>query len=92
MKRYAVKLLVSAVIAAVVYLPSVVRLQQLTVRDRSLSQQLQHIVQQNHLLAEENEMLQHDPEHIEAVAREKLKVAKKNEIILRVINEPAIAR
>jgi len=77
-------------IAALLYLPSFSRLQQLKVKDQELAQKLQQVVRKNHLLAEENDMLQNDPEYIEATAREKLKVTKKNEIILRVIDEPAL--
>ncbi|MCM8812487.1 MAG: septum formation initiator family protein [Candidatus Omnitrophica bacterium] len=68
------------------FFPTVVKMQEMKQRDAALSAELSRLQQENRILSEEIEMLKTDPVYIESVAREKLKVARKHEMILRVVN------
>jgi len=68
-----------------IFLPAYSKIQKLKSKDTMLSQQLKYLEQENERLQEEIQMLKTDPVYIEEVARDKLKVARDNEIIYRVI-------
>ena len=70
----------------ILFFPVYSKIQKLKLKDEVFSQQLEHLAHENERLLEEIEMLKSDPIYIEEVAREKLKVARENEIIYRVIN------
>jgi len=67
------------------FLPAYSKIQKLKSKDTALSQKLKYLEQENKMLQEEIQMLKTDPVYIEEVARDKLKVARDNEIIYRVI-------
>ena len=72
---------------AVLFFPTYSKVQKLRAKDRALSKQVDQLKIENERLTQENRMLKEDPVYIEEVAREKLKVARENEIVFRVINE-----
>ncbi len=72
---------------AVLFFPTYSKVQKLKAKDRALSDQVERLEIENERLTQENRMLKEDPVYIEEVAREKLKVARDNEIVFRVINE-----
>lgn len=72
---------------AVLFFPSYSKVQKLKAKDKALLEQVERLRIENERLAQENQMLKDDPVYIEEVAREKLKVARENEIVFRVVNE-----
>jgi len=74
------------ILSAVVFFPTYSRIHQLRLKDEALAQKMEYLGRQNKQLTEEIEMLKTDPVYIEEVAREKLKVARENEIVFRVID------
>lgn len=81
------KIIFGIVLLCILFFPAYSKIQKLKLREKVLSQKLKRLTLENKRLAEENTMLKTDPVYIEEVAREKLKVAKENEIIFRVIND-----
>ena len=69
------------------FFPAYSKVQKLKAKDKALFEQVQRLKIENERLTQENLMLKDDPVYIEEVAREKLKVARENEIVFRVINE-----
>jgi len=70
-----------------IFFPAYSKIQKLKQKDQALTQDLERLTAENARLTEENDMLRNDPVYVEEIAREKLKVARENEIIFRVINE-----
>jgi cell division protein FtsB len=71
----------------ILFFPTYSRIAQLKAKDAVLSQKMEHLTRDNEQLSEEIEMLKTDPVYIEEIAREKLKVARENEIVFRVIDD-----
>lgn len=69
------------------FFPTYSKVRKLQAKDKALFEQAQRLKIENERLTQENLMLKDDPVYIEEVAREKLKVARENEIVFRVINE-----
>ncbi|MDD5746288.1 MAG: septum formation initiator family protein [Candidatus Omnitrophica bacterium] len=80
------KAIIAAVVIVIVFFPTYSKIHQLRLKDAALTQKTEYLSRQNQQLAEEIEMLKTDPVYIEEVAREKLKVARENEIVFRVID------
>ena len=74
-------------VIAVVFFPNYSKVQKLKAKDKALIERVRQLKIENERLARENQMLKEDPVYIEEVAREKLKVARENEIVFRVVNE-----
>ncbi|MFH1459507.1 MAG: septum formation initiator family protein [Candidatus Omnitrophota bacterium] len=74
------------IILILIFFPTYSKIQKLKSKDEVLSQKLEKLVQENEILSQEIQMLKTDPVYIEEIAREKLKVARENEIIFRVID------
>ena len=85
MKKWLYKSVFWLIVLFILFFPVFSRIQELKTKDKVLSQKIAVLEQENEQLARENEMLKTDPVYIEEVAREKLKVAKENEIIFRVV-------
>lgn len=81
------KTLFLLVLLAVVLFPTYSRVQKLKAKDKAFLERVERLKIENERLTQENRMLRDDPVYIEEVAREKLKVARENEIVFRVINE-----
>ena len=80
------KVLFWLILIIIIFLPSYSKIQQLNTTDKELSSRLESLESENKRLSEEIELLKSDPVYIEEVARKKLKVARENEIIYRVID------
>lgn len=87
MKEFLGKLTFPLIILAIIFFPAYAKIQKLTMRDKVLSQKVEKLKLENERLLNENELLRTDPVYIEEMAREKLKVARDNEVIFRIINE-----
>ena len=81
------RILVILTVIAIIFFPTYSKVQKLKAKDKALSEQVERLQIENDRLTQENQMLREDPVYIEEVAREKLKVARENEIVFRVINE-----
>ena len=81
------KIVFWCIIISILFFPAYSKIQKLKLRDKALSQKVEKLKQDNEKLAQENELLKNDLVYIEEVAREKLKVARENEVIFRVINK-----
>lgn len=66
-----------------VYFPGFARLQELKEEKRELEAKIADLKKENSALKGEIEKLEKDPTYVERVAREKLKKAKKGEIIYK---------
>jgi len=87
MKLKLCKVIFWIILIAVVFFPTLSKIQKLRQREKELARKVDSLRVENQKLSEENRMLKTDPVYIEEVAREKLKVARKNEIVYRVIEE-----
>jgi len=87
MKKWLWKIGFWLIVVFIIFFPTFSKVQKLKTTDRVLSQKLERLSEDNEELTRENEMLKNDPVYIEEVAREKLKVAKENEIIFRVVDD-----
>ena len=86
MKLNVWKILFVLVIIILLFFPPYSKIQKLRQKDIALSQKLGLLEIENKRLSEEIEMLKSDPVYIEEVARQTLKVARKNEVVLQIIN------
>ncbi|MBI4846742.1 MAG: septum formation initiator family protein [Candidatus Omnitrophica bacterium] len=86
MKLQIWKIIFLIIVLVIIFFPKVSKIQKLKQRDQELSQQVESLICANNELVKENEMLKTDAVYIEEVAREKLKVARENEIVFRVIS------
>ena len=66
-----------------IFLPGFSKLQELKEENRNLGKRVEILKRANKELREEKERLENDPTYIEKVAREKLGMARKGEIILK---------
>ena len=80
------KLICTVVIIAIivaVFLPGFSKLQQLKEANRDLESRIEILMRTNEELKKEKERLENDPSYVEKIAREKLGMARKDEIILK---------
>ena len=82
-KKKLTYIIVGAVIIIAVYLPGFSKLQELKEENRNLEERIEILTRANEELRKEKEKLESDPTYIEKIAREKLGMARKNEIILK---------
>ncbi|MBL7157988.1 MAG: septum formation initiator family protein [Candidatus Omnitrophica bacterium] len=66
-----------------IYVPGFARLQQLKENNRMLEKRIDILNKTNEELEEEKKKLETDPTYIEKIAREKLGMVRKDEIVLR---------
>ncbi|NQU95365.1 MAG: septum formation initiator family protein [Candidatus Omnitrophica bacterium] len=82
-KKKLIYVSVGFLIMAAVFLPGFSKLQQLKEENRNLEKRIEALTKTNEELAEEKEKLENDPSYVEKIAREKLGMARKDEIILK---------
>ncbi|UCD55043.1 MAG: septum formation initiator family protein [Candidatus Omnitrophota bacterium] len=70
-------------IIATVFLPGFSKLQKLREKNRNLKRRIEILTRANEELNKEKEKLENDPSYIEKVAREKLGMTRKDEIVLK---------
>ena len=73
------------ILLGTIFIPGYLKIRRLVKDNRELEKQIEEIKQVNRRLEEEQRRLENDPVYLEKVAREKLGVAKKGEIIYRVL-------
>jgi cell division protein FtsB len=82
-KRLMIYGVVIAVAATVIFLPGFSDLQKLREENDQLQKRIELLERRNEDLTAELRKMEHDPEHIERKAREKLGIVKKGEMIYR---------
>jgi cell division protein DivIC len=71
-----------------IFLPGYSKFQELSQKNRSLEEKVRQIELSNQRLTEEIKRLENDPVYVEKIARDKLKVTKKDEIVYKMVEEP----
>ena len=87
MKVILSKAILGIFIIGILFFPAYSKIQKLTLRDKALFQKAEKLKLENERLLQENELLKTDLIYIEEVAREKLKVARENEVVFRIVNQ-----
>jgi cell division protein FtsB len=77
------KIYLVAIVLAIVFLPSFVKYQELSYKNRKLEERLHALKVDNRRLEEEKLLLETDITYIEKRAREEIGVARKGEIVLK---------
>ncbi|MBI2095909.1 MAG: septum formation initiator family protein [Candidatus Omnitrophica bacterium] len=72
-------------LAALVLVPSVLRVGGLKARSRAIEAELRKLKEENLKLENEIRLLRHDPVYLEKVARRKFNKAKENETVYKVV-------
>jgi len=70
-----------------VFLPGYSKFQELSQKNKLLEEKLRQTEISNKRLTDEVKRLEQDPTYVEKVARDKLKITKKGEIVYKVIEE-----
>ncbi len=70
-------------IIALVFLPGFSKLQKLREKNRNLKKRIEILTRANEELKKQKERLENDPSYVEKIAREKLGMARRDEIILK---------
>jgi len=83
MAKKKITVLLAIIILAIIYLPNFLRLNQLSEENRKLEEDISDLKKKNEELKKEIEKLETDPTYLEGVAREKLKMLRKGEIIYK---------
>jgi cell division protein FtsB len=74
-------------ILAIIFSPGFRKVRQLARENRQLEEQITQVTRTNVELREEYKKLKNDPVYLEKVARDKLGVARKGEIVYQVVPE-----
>jgi len=82
-KKRLIYILVAVFAFGAIFLPGFSKLQELKEENRNLGKRVEILKKANKELREEKEKLENDPTYIEKIAREKLGMARKGEIILK---------
>lgn len=82
-KKRLIYILVAVFVLGAIFLPGFSKLQELKEENRNLGKRVEILKKANKELREEKEKLENDPTYIEKIAREKLGMARKGEIILK---------
>jgi len=83
LKKKLIYIVIGLFILTALYLPGFSKLQELKEENQNLERRIEVLKKANKELKKTNEKLENDPSYAEKVAREKLGMAKKDEIILR---------
>ena len=82
-KKRVIYIAIALFVIIAIFLPGFSRLQELKEENRNLERRLEILKKANKELKEEKERLENDPTYVEKIAREKLGMARKGEIILK---------
>ena len=82
-KKKLIHTAIAVFILLAIFLPGFSKLQQLREKNRNLERRIEMLKRANEGLKIETEKLENDPSYVEKVAREKLGMARKGEIILK---------
>lgn len=72
-------------ILLVLFFPGYAKMQELRQKNKELELNLKKLKAENLALSQEKEKLEKDPEYLERVAREKLGIVRKGEIVYKVV-------
>jgi len=84
MFRKAIVLFGATFLLLIIFLPGYSRLQDLRQRNRELEKRIAELKRQNEELLLERKRLEEDPVYLEKLAREKLGVVRKGEIVYKI--------
>lgn len=73
------------VLLGFIFIPGYLKIKRLARQNRELEMQIEEIKQVNKRLGEEQERMKNDPLYLESIAREKLGVVKKGEVVFKVL-------
>lgn len=76
-----------AIIVLIIFIPGFARMQELKAKNRDLKKQIGEITEENLVLKKDIDRLQHDSVYLEGVAREKMGVVRKGEVIYHIVPE-----
>ncbi|MBF0523389.1 MAG: septum formation initiator family protein [Candidatus Omnitrophica bacterium] len=79
--KSALKIFLYTFLILVVFVPSYYVMQQKKERIKEYEDQIRELKEKNHELSAEQQRLEHDPTYLEAVAREKMGIAREGEVI-----------
>ena len=82
-KKRLIFILVGLSILLAIFFPGFSKMQELREKNRNLKRRIEILTKTNKELKKEKEKLEKDPSYAEKVAREKLGMVRKNEIILK---------
>lgn len=82
-KKKLIYVVVGLAVLIAIYLPGFSKLQELRQEKRNLERRIEILKRANAELKKEKERLESDPSYVEKVAREKLGMAREDEIILK---------
>ena len=82
-KKKLIYIIIGLCVLIAIYLPGFSKLQELREENRNLEKRTELLKKANEELKKEKERLENDPAYVEKIAREKLGMAKKGEIILK---------
>ena len=82
-KKRIIHIAVVIFILTAIFLPGFAKLESLREKNRNLEKRIEILMKTNKELAKEKEKLENDPSYIEKIAREKLGMTRKDEIILK---------
>lgn len=75
------------ILLSVIFIPGYSKIKRLARQNRELEWQIEEIKQANRKLRREQQMLSSDPVYLEKVAREKLGVVRKGEVVYHIVSE-----
>lgn len=84
MIKNAIGLFLITVLAFTIFLPSYTRLQDLRQKNKDYEHQIELLKEQKIRLTEERRLLEEDPLYLEKVAREKMGLIKKGEVVYKI--------
>lgn len=84
-KKIILGALAAIALLSFVYIPNYLKIKSLARENRALERQIEQIKSTNLRLSEEQQRLKSDPLYLENVAREKLGVARKGEVVYKVL-------
>jgi cell division protein FtsB len=88
-QRFIAILFLGGLVFVLFYLPSLIKYYDLKVREERLDRKIQELETKEGQLAEEEKLLEGDPEYLEKIAREELGFAKPGEVVYKLVPEKA---
>jgi len=82
-KKRLIYIAIGILVIVAIFLPGLSKMQQLREENRNLEKRIEILNKTNRELEKEKEKLENDPIYVEKIAREKLGMARKDEIILK---------
>ena len=74
---------IGILVIVLIFLPGFSKLQRLRKKNRNLEKRIEILTRANEELKKQKEKLENDPSYVEKVAREKLGLTRKDEIVLK---------